>query len=45
MGLVKCKFMLRLVWGITGVAGRYQKKKYFFEKAAESQIKASSISS
>lgn len=39
---MKRKFMLRLVWGITGVAGRYQKEKYFFEKAAESQITASS---
>lgn len=37
--------MLRLVCGITGVAGRYQKEKDFFEKAAESQITASSIHS
>lgn len=46
IGLAKCKkFTLRLVWGITGVARRCQKEKDFFEKAAESQITASSIHS
>lgn len=37
--------MLALVWGVTGVAGRYQKKKGLYERAAESQITASSIQS
>lgn len=37
--------MLRLLWGITGAAGKYQKEKDLFEKPAESQITTSSIPS